>query len=66
MEQLNYPVETHTVKTPDKYLLRIHRLPQRQSKHTDKVVLIMHGMFCSSIDWVLIGPGKSLGGESTC
>lgn len=59
--QINtYPVETHTVKTPDKYLLRIHRLPQ--DKPTNKVILIMHGMFCSSIDWVLIGPGKSIGG----
>lgn len=58
---MNYPVEVHTVKTPDKYLLRIHRLPQEKKITEDKVVLILHGMFCSSIDWVLIGREKSIG-----
>lgn len=58
--KMNYTAEAISVVTQDNYMLRVHRLPQ--DKPTDKVVFIMHGMLSSSLDWVLIGRDKSIGG----
>lgn len=58
--KMNYTAEAISVVTKDNYMLRVHRLPQ--DKPTDKVVFIMHGMLSSSLDWVLIGRDKSIGG----
>lgn len=68
-----YPSESHVAVTEDGYLLTLHRIPggRRQGRHSDPgpsggatarpVVFLQHGLLASSADWVLTGPGKSLG-----
>lgn len=51
-----YPVETHDVMTQG-YIMTVHRIPRRDRP----AVLIVHGLFCSSVDWVFHGPQKALG-----
>lgn len=57
-----YNCETHTVLS-EGFLLNVHRIPR--SKHggevPKKTVLLQHGLFASSADWILNGPEKSLG-----
>lgn len=63
-----YPAETHLVETVDGYILEMHRIPhsrsvdpnnatalrlKRQSKYP---VLVQHGNFQSSADWVINYP----------
>ncbi|KAJ8730393.1 hypothetical protein PYW07_017431 [Mythimna separata] len=56
-----YICETHTVISQG-YVLNIHRIPR--SKHGKRVpkktVLLQHGLFASSADWIINGPGKGL------
>ncbi|XP_013183085.1 lipase 3-like [Amyelois transitella] len=52
-----YPVETHHVTTPDKYCLTMFRIP----KPNAPVVFLMHGVLCSSDDWIVNGPRLGLG-----
>lgn len=56
-----YPCETHTIVSQG-YILNVHRIPR--SKNADnvpsKTVLLHHGLFASSADWILNGPEKSL------
>lgn len=62
-----YPVEKHRVYTEDGYILQMHRIPagrrsaRRTSKKGKKAVLIAHGLFGSSGDFVIMGPQRSLG-----
>lgn len=61
----NYPVEEHkNIKTEDNYLLDLYRIPDRrgaQNGSSNKPpVLLMHGLFGSSKDFVLMGPSKGL------
>ncbi|XP_073821600.1 lipase 3-like [Musca autumnalis] len=60
-----YPVETHQVTTDDSYILTVHRIPYSPKLNNagvkKPVVFLMHGMLSSSVDWVLMGPGKALG-----
>lgn len=57
-----YICETHTVISQG-YVLNIHRIPR--SKHgrsvPSKTVLLQHGLFASSADWIMNGPEKGLG-----
>ncbi|XP_075981418.1 lipase 3-like [Anticarsia gemmatalis] len=58
-----YPVEEHTIKTDDGYVLTLFRIPPK--KHIREVqkrpvVFLMHGILGSADDWLLMGPGKSL------
>jgi len=60
-----YPVETHNVTTEDGYILSIHHIPY-SPKHNNSqkhrpVAFLQHGILCSSIDWIILGPGKALG-----
>ncbi|CAG9858471.1 unnamed protein product [Phyllotreta striolata] len=58
-----YPVETHYVTTSDGYILCLHRIVP-QTKKDDlktKVIFLQHGILASSSDWILFGPGNSLG-----
>ncbi|KDR15391.1 Lipase 3 [Zootermopsis nevadensis] len=63
--QHGYPAETHTVTTEDGYILTMHRIPYSpKSNSTDTkrpVVFLQHGLISSSVDWVIMGPDKSLG-----
>ncbi|CAH0718898.1 unnamed protein product, partial [Brenthis ino] len=66
-----YPIELHRAVTSDGYILQLHRIPsgRRTVRKTGpslkgkKVVLIGHGLLGSSGDFVLMGPGKSIGKE---
>ncbi|XP_053673701.1 lipase 3-like [Anopheles nili] len=54
-----YPVELHRVTTQDGYILTLVRIPN--SDHPEKApVLLLHGLLCSSIDWTVQGPDRSL------
>nr|CAD7463606.1 unnamed protein product [Timema tahoe] len=59
-----YPVESHTVTTEDGYILTMHRIPYGKisSDVTSRpAVMVQHGLFSSSADWIVMGPGKGLG-----
>ncbi|CAH0713078.1 unnamed protein product, partial [Brenthis ino] len=45
-----YTMETHTVETEDGYLVTMHRIP-----NNGPVILLMHGLFGSSDDFVIAG-----------
>ncbi|PSN57495.1 hypothetical protein C0J52_01607 [Blattella germanica] len=57
-----YPVETHTILTEDGYFLTLHRIPygQQNTSKPRHPVMLQHGILCSSADWIILGPGKSL------
>jgi lysosomal acid lipase/cholesteryl ester hydrolase len=65
IEKYGYTSETHHVQTADGYILELHRIVGRQNEtratRAKKVVFLMHGLLCSSADWVYLGPEKSLG-----
>uniref|UniRef100_A0A8D8Z601 Lipase n=1 Tax=Cacopsylla melanoneura TaxID=428564 RepID=A0A8D8Z601_9HEMI len=59
-----YPVEDHNVTTEDGYILTMHRIPgppENPLPYGKPVVFVQHGILCSSTDWVIAGPNKSLG-----
>lgn len=56
-----YAYETHRVATQDGYLLKIHRVRPRIVKDTKGPVLLVHGMFGTSADFILAGPNMALG-----
>jgi hypothetical protein len=59
-----YPVQSHSVQTEEGYILELHRIPHGRLEATvtpRPAVLIHHAFLCSSFDWVVLGPDKSLG-----
>lgn len=60
---MGYPCEKHIVITSDGYILEIHRVPYMPfDNHRERIpVLLVHGLFASSADWIIPGPDKSLG-----
>lgn len=56
-----YPCETHTVVSQG-YIMNIHRIARSKTGETTpaKTVLLQHGLFASSADWILNGPEKAL------
>ncbi|XP_041978334.1 lipase 3-like [Aricia agestis] len=56
-----YTCETHTVMSQG-YLINVHRIPRGKDggKTSHKTVLLQHGLFASSADWILNGPEKGL------
>lgn len=59
-----YNIETHKVVTEDEYILEMHRItgPKNNSDPKGKpAVFLMHGLFMSSTDWIVSGPGRALG-----
>lgn len=66
-----YPVETHTIITEDCYILEMHRIPHGKNEvtadvhSTRPVVLLQHGLLCSSADWVMGSDYNSLGNYTT-
>ncbi|CAK1554129.1 unnamed protein product [Leptosia nina] len=58
-----YYIESHTVLTLDGYRLTIHKLTTEMPNAfgvTKSTVLLNHGLFGSSLDWMLLGPENSL------
>ncbi|KAJ8922568.1 hypothetical protein NQ315_007598 [Exocentrus adspersus] len=67
LEKYGYPIESHEVTTEDGYILTMHRIPHGRNEtgilatSTKKpAVFLMHGLLCSSMDWVNAGPTRSL------
>ncbi|XP_013192340.2 lipase 3 [Amyelois transitella] len=56
-----YICETHTVIS-EGYVLNVHRIPRSKNGGavSTKTVLLQHGIFASSADWILNGPQKAL------
>ncbi|CAG9786448.1 unnamed protein product [Diatraea saccharalis] len=56
-----YDCETHTIFS-DGFLLNVHRIPRPKSggATSKNTVILQHGLFASSADWILNGPQKSL------
>lgn len=58
-----YPVQVHHVTTEDGYILEMHRIPyglkspEGQGKNP---VIVRHGNFQSSADWMLNDPDNAL------
>uniref|UniRef100_A0AAG5DWT2 Lipase n=1 Tax=Anopheles atroparvus TaxID=41427 RepID=A0AAG5DWT2_ANOAO len=52
-----YPVELHKVTTSDGYILSLARIPGQPGT---PVVLVLHGLLSSSVDWTVQGPEKSI------
>ncbi|XP_063892998.1 lipase 1-like [Helicoverpa armigera] len=66
IRKYRYPLEVHNVTTEDGYILEMHRIPHGRDANNDPnqrrpVVFVMHGLLCSSADFVLMGPGSGLG-----
>lgn len=58
-----YPVEEHSVKTSDGYILKLHRIPTSAKTSNITVrrpVFLMHGLLDSSAGWVIAGPTNGL------
>lgn len=56
-----YPVESHYVSTNDGYILNLHRLPVgKRVKSNGKIAYFAHGMYTTSMMWLILGPDKSL------
>ncbi|XP_055847681.1 lipase 3-like [Episyrphus balteatus] len=65
IEKHGYPFEEHTVQTSDGYVLTMHRIPYSSQVESSEdgprpVAFLMHGILCSSSDWVILGPGNGL------
>ncbi|XP_037961090.1 lipase 3 [Teleopsis dalmanni] len=65
IETHNYPVEEHTVHTPDHYILTIYRIPYSPKRmdstnNSRPVVFLQHGILSASDDWILNGPETSI------
>lgn len=56
-----YASETHRVETEDGYLLKVHRILPTVQKDKKGPVLLVHGLFGTSADYVLTGPDVALG-----
>ncbi|XP_072763179.1 lipase 3-like [Anoplolepis gracilipes] len=63
IERYGYPAEEHHVTTEDGYNLKIHRIPSSplsNNQQNKTVVLLIHGILCTSDCWVLFGANKDL------
>lgn len=56
-----YESETHRIETEDGYLLKVHRILPRITREKKGPVLMIHGLFGTSADYILTGPGQALG-----
>ncbi|XP_053699452.1 lipase 1-like [Sabethes cyaneus] len=63
IRKYGYPLEEYQVHTEDGYLLSVHRIPGRAPTGQDRrkyPVLMVHSLFSTSADWILIGPRHGL------
>jgi len=68
IQKYGYPVEEHTVKTEDGYLLTHFRIPHGRAGASARrrgPVILQHGMASASDTWILMGPERSLGNVSS-
>lgn len=55
IKSAGYHGESHKVKTDDGYLLKLHRVVSKKPLDYKGSVLMMHGLFRSSADWLASG-----------
>uniref|UniRef100_A0A2A4JQS0 Lipase n=1 Tax=Heliothis virescens TaxID=7102 RepID=A0A2A4JQS0_HELVI len=55
-----YRSESHTVITADGYMITMHRVLPSYEVIRPRVVILHHGLFGSSDDWLLLGEQKAL------
>ncbi|KAJ8952377.1 hypothetical protein NQ318_014468 [Aromia moschata] len=67
LNDLGYPFERHEVVTEDGYLLGVHRIPHGKNELANTTenkqkpaVIFMHGLLSNSVDFFILGPGRSL------
>ncbi|XP_059059120.1 lipase 1-like [Achroia grisella] len=64
IRKYGYPVEVHTVVTSDNYVLEAHRIPHGRDQNNEPgvrpVVFLFHGLFSSSAEFLVLGPGTAL------
>ncbi|XP_050072240.1 lipase 1-like [Anopheles maculipalpis] len=61
IRKYGYPIEQHEVITDDGYVLALTRIPSKaNSTNRSPPVLLVHGLFASSADFLIIGPNNSL------
>ncbi|XP_052759449.1 lipase 1-like [Galleria mellonella] len=65
IEKYGYPLEIHKVITSDYYVLEAHRIPHGRDQNNESdtnrpVVLLMHGLSSSSVEFVAVGPASAL------
>jgi len=61
IESAGYASETHYVQTPDRYILALHRIINKDLAPGRPVVFLQHGILCSSADWVMGHRDKAFG-----
>ncbi|XP_063979678.1 lipase 3-like [Diachasmimorpha longicaudata] len=64
ISKYGYRGQTHKVTTNDGYILELHRItgPKSNPEPEGKpVIFVMHGLLCSSVDWLISGSQKALG-----
>ncbi|CAG4936635.1 unnamed protein product [Colias eurytheme] len=63
-KKYGYPFEEHPVVTEDGYILGLHRIPHGRDQNNvpgpRPAVLVMHGLFSSSADFIIMGPGTAM------
>jgi len=55
-----YPAETHLVTTEDGYIIEMHRIPHGKPSPPSPnkpAVFVLHGLICSSADWIIAPNG---------
>ncbi|XP_035711822.1 gastric triacylglycerol lipase-like [Folsomia candida] len=69
VQKYGYPVESHKVVTSDGYVLTMHRIPHGKNEYFHEneihhqhrpVVILQHGLFASSFEWMMNKPDKLL------
>ncbi|XP_049287541.1 lipase 1-like [Anopheles funestus] len=61
IHKYGYPTERHEVITDDGYVLALTRIPpQDKPSNLSLPKLLVHGLFASSADFLIIGPNNSL------
>ncbi|XP_075162154.1 lipase 3-like isoform X1 [Haematobia irritans] len=70
--QHKYPCERHTLTTKDGYILTLFRIPQgaqggynsahpaNMTRDSRPVIMLLHGVECSSDSWIISGPENGL------
>ncbi|KAJ8680291.1 hypothetical protein QAD02_016078 [Eretmocerus hayati] len=58
LRKWGFPSEEHLILTEDGYYLTLHRIP---GKPGAPPVLLQHGAWFTSFDWIVNGPSKALG-----
>uniref|UniRef100_A0A182W0D0 Lipase 3 n=1 Tax=Anopheles minimus TaxID=112268 RepID=A0A182W0D0_9DIPT len=61
IQKYGYPIERHEVITADGYVLALTRIPPKDKPTNHSLpMLLVHGLFASSADFLIIGPNNSL------